>query len=71
MKTSETIVFMNEELYSFHNFERTVSHKAAYFLELSTQFEYVHNFSAMLNLYNEITRSFISLICVVQIRIEA
>ena len=46
---SETIVFMNEELYSFHNFEWKVSHKSAYFLELSTQFECVHNFSAMFN----------------------
>ena len=71
MQMNETIVLVNEELYSFHNFEWNVSHYSAYLLELSTQFACAHNFSAMLKLYNEITRSFISLISVVLCRLKS
>ena len=49
MKMSENIVFMNEELYSFYNFEQNVSHNSAYLLELSTQSACAHNISAMFN----------------------
>ena len=60
---SEIIVFMNEELYSFHNLEQSVSHNSACFLELSTQSRCAYNFSAMFNLCSEVIKSFISSIC--------
>ena len=60
---SETMVFMNEELYSFHNLEQSVSHNSACLLELSTQSTCAHNFSAMFNLSSEKIKLFISLIC--------
>ena len=71
MKMSENIVFMNEELYSFYNFEQNVSHNSAYLLELSTQSACAQNFSAVFNLCNEIIFYLIDGHWFVQIRVKA